>query len=430
MGASTLDGSISVAGKARTDFSFTVTFPTLPSLTAQPQAIRVIEKPYNHDIVKLSFDTVSPTWFSLLRTGVPVKIAWHQGKDDRDWYGYVHLVSKKLASQKSQPMVVTLLGSTLPMKDRDTRVFTSATASEVAQTLVQEMGFRFIGDPSDRRYSQLTMAGHSYWEFLVELAKKAGFGIWVDGTDFHFRDLTSLINQGVVSAPVLSLGNQAVAPWQQMLSPTLDTFEVTLGDLVETAFETRTVKNSGGVDPLSMKAHFTSQSPSDLGYDLRSNVAAALFQEFRTGEVSEDPQSAAASSRAAASLARFTVPAKATAMGNPRVHPFGSVYLRNTGDETDGYWVVQEVEHIIRRTGGDYTMSLSLLTDGIDATAPSPFRSATPSVVGAINIPAALAAAPATGSTEPVLTSLTPGYGVTNQGYLRTPSRWVAPRRS
>lgn len=430
MGASTLDGSISVAGKPRADFGFRVTFPTLPTLAAQPQVVRVIQKPYNHDVVKLTFDTVSPTYFSLLRTGVPVKIEWYQGKDTVDWYGYVSTVSKKLASQKSQPMVVTLIGSTFPMKDRDTRVFPNATASEVAQTIVQEMGFRFVGDFSDRRYPQLTMAGHSYWEFLVELAKKAGFGIWVDGTDFHFRDLTSLINQGVITAPVLSLGNQAVAPWQQALSPTLDTFEVMLGDLVETAFESRTVKNSGGVDPLSMTAHFTAQSPADLGYDLRSNVSTALFQEFRTGEVSDDSQSAVASTRAAASLARFTVPAKATAQGNPRVHPFGSVYLRNTGDETDGYWVVQEVEHIIRRTGGDYTMSLSLVTDGIDATASSPFRSATPAVVGTVNIQAALAAAPATGNTEPVLTSLNPGYGVTDQGYLRTPSRWVAPRRS
>lgn len=430
MGASTLDGAVSVAGKQRTAFAFHVTFPTLPSLTAQPQVVRLIEKPYTHDIVKLTFDTVSDSFFSLLKTGVPVKIDWFHNKDSESWYGYVNLVSKKLASQKSQPLVVTLLGATFPMKERDTRVFTNCTASEVAQKIAEELGFRFIGDRSDRRYAQLTMAGHSYWEFLVELAKKAGFGIRVHGTDFFFQDVTTLINQGAVSAPVLSLGNQATSPFQQLLSPTLDTFEVTLGDLIETAFETRTVKNTGGVDPASMLAHFSSTSPGALGNDLRSNTSAPLFQEFRTGEVSDSAQGGTASARAAASLARFTVPAKATAIGNPRVHPFSSVYLRNTGAETDGYWVVQEVEHVIRRTGGDYTMSLSLVTDGIDLAAPSPFRTAAPDVVGAINIHAALSTATATGDTTPTLTSLTPGIGVTNQGYLRTPSRWVAPRRS
>lgn len=433
MGASTLDGSTSAAGKARTDFSFQVSFPTLPSLTAQPQAVRIIEKPYSHDIVKLSFDTVSENYFTLLKTGVPVRIDWHKNRDDQSWFGYVNLVSKKLSSQSSQPMTVTLIGATFPMKERGTRVFTNVTATEAAQAVVEEWGFRFIGDPSDRRYPQLTMAGHSYWEFLVELAKRTGFGIWVDGTDFYFRDMTSLIDQGVASAPVLSLGVQYSSPFQQSLSPTLDTFEVTLGDMVESG-ESRATKNSGGVDPLSMQPHFTSASPADLGFDLRSTISAPLFQEYRTGDVSDAPSSAASASRAAAALARFNVPAKASAQGNARVHPFGSVFVRNTGTDTDGYWVVREVEHILRRTGGDYTMVLSLATDGVDSAAPSPFRTATPSVVGTVNIPAAVALSTTSGSqyrsTTPILSTLTPGTGVTNQGYLRTPSRWVAPRRS
>jgi phage protein D len=435
MASNLLDGEKSAAaGKPRYDFSFKVVFPTLPLLDGKPQSIRLIERQYKHDILKINFDSVSPVYFELLKSGVPVKVMWNHGSDKRSWYGYVNFVTKSVSSQKLQPMTITCLGPTYPFKDQGNRVFPNSTVSEAVKTVVEEQGFRFIGDPSNTRYPQLVIAGHSYWEWLVEMAHRTGFGIWVDGTDFHFRDVTALVNKTAATAPVLALGNQNVATFQQKLSPTLDTFEPMLGDYIEGTSAARAVKNTAGVDPLTMTPHFSSASPSDLSGGLRAIPSADLFAEYRTGDVSNSAVSSATAATSASSLALFNIPAKASAMGNPLVHPFGAVYLRNTGTDTDGYWMVKEAEHIIRRTGGDYTLLMSLATDGIGDTATSPFRSSTPAIRGSVHIANALSQQAQSlgpiGSNEPVLTTLAPSIGVANQGYLRTPSRWVAPRRS
>lgn len=436
MAANGIDGKTNAfSGKIRSNFGFKVTFPTLPSLDGKPQSILLRQKPYQHEIAKISFDSISPSYFDLLKTGVPVQIDSAVSGASASWYGYVSTVSKSVSSQKLQPMVVTCIGSTFPLKERDNRVFSNSTISEAVQTIVQENGFRFIGDSSERRFPQLNMAGHSYWEWIVEQAKRTGFGVWVDGTDFYFRDLNALINQTISGAPVLSLSDQNVSSYGQLFAPTLDTFTVLHGEYVESPLaSSRAVKNVGGVDPVTMAAHYQSSSPADLGGNLRAAASDVLFQEFQTGEVADSSLTAGSSARSASELARFSIPAKATAQGNPLVHPFGTVYLQGTGTSTDGYWVVQEAEHILRREGGVYSMSLSLATDGTGASDSSAFRQGTPMQQGFVNVAEALnrtsSSTSTSGSAKPVLSRFTPGTGVANQGYLRTPTRWASPRRS
>lgn len=435
MGSNQLDSDRSVlGGRVRSAFGFRVEFPTLPSLNgATPAVARVIQKPFNHDILKISFDSISPLYFDLLQSGVPVKLTWSQSSDREEWYGYVHSVSKDVASQKLQPMVITCIGSTFPLKERDNRVFPNSTASEAVQTLVQENGFRFIGDPSDRRFPQLMMAGHSYWEFIVEQARRIGFGIWVDGTDFYFRDLASMIDQTISGAPVLQLGDQSIKAYSQLISPTLDTFNVVRGDYVEGTGVNRAEKNVGGIDPITMQPHFGSASPSDAFGSLRQTTADTLFREF-SDQVSDSAMDATSAARSAASAARFAIPAKATALGNPKVHPFSTVLIKGTGSDTDGYWVVQNTEHVLRRQGGEYSMSLSLATDGVGTAAASAFRSVNKDHRAAVNVAEALSRTSsrtnAYGSSQPVLVSYNPTIGASNQGYSRTPVRWTAQRRS
>lgn len=424
---SSLDGVTDpLAGKEKNRSGYTVSFPTLPSLTAVPIAVEIRQKAYSHDIVRLHFPTTSPIWVDDLQTGVPIKVSWRQGDHWVDWFGYVDFVKSLAASQNSRPMDVFCIGSTFPLKERSNRVFTSTSIPEAVETIAGEFGFNFIGDTHSRRFSQLTMAGHSYWEWLVEQAKRIGFVVYVDGVNLYFRDTIALVNQQSTSVPILSLGVSFLASAAQHKTPTLSSFDSIKGDYVETG-DARTTKFSAGVDPITMLPHAVSASPAD--YDnLRSSPGDVLFSEYRSAEVTGDSYDARSTSNALAQNARLSVPAKTKGQGDPRLHPWQPVFVTGTGAVTDGYWVVREVVHHLQRNGA-YTAEMTVVTDGTGSSSPSPFRNTAVSQLNVVNVASALAQASSDGVGVPataVLQSYMQVPSTFEQGFLRTPTRWVA----
>ena len=199
-----LDGFRETPNKTRRRNSFNISFPTLPSLTVRPRSVELHQKQYSHDILIMNFSETSSLWFESLTTGVPIKFSWEQGGHSADWYGYVSFVSKQVEKQRVQEMEVHCVGSSFPLKEKATRVFTNCTVPEAARIVAEEHGFHFIGDVDARRFSQLTMSGHSYWEWLQEQAKRIGFVLVVEGMNMYFREIDSFVDQQITSVPVLA----------------------------------------------------------------------------------------------------------------------------------------------------------------------------------------------------------------------------------
>jgi hypothetical protein len=98
-------------------------------------------------------------------------------------------------------------------------------------------------------------------------------------------------------------------------------------------------------------------------------------------------------------LAKFNLPAKLIGQGDPRIHPYGLVYVEGTGSQTDGTWLVKSVSHKMNRTG-EYSVELVAATDGLgesnvdfvgnSATSSRPLDR---SIVGKINLEAYLSSA-------------------------------------
>lgn len=415
--------------KFRRGTEFSVSFPSFPALDILPRRADLYQKQYSHDILVLEYSASSPLWFDNLKTGVPVIFTWKQDSHSEIWPGYVSHVSKVVASQRTNLLEVHCVSSGYSLKERATRVFSDCTIPDAVSQICKEFGFNFIGDQHPRRFEQLTMAGHSYWEWLQEQAKRIGYGVLVVGTDLLFRPLDKLVNMSGTSVPILSIQNSDQVVKNKYLDKTLDYFKVTNGENIESG-NLRAIKEVHGVDPYTSKKVTSSTNPKFLGENIRTSVNDVLFTEPRSEQVVHSKIDADATSSGLAQHGRFNMPAKVKGQGDPRIKPFFPVFISGTGDSTDGYWVATEVHHMFHKIG-DYQLEMTVSSDGVGPTNYTPYRLEPTSVVGVLNIielSETLNESTKVNSEKRFnLAGKVPVILENYQGYNRTKARWKTP---
>jgi hypothetical protein len=417
-----------IAGQGRRSTPWKISFPTLSSLSKQPRRVELVQKRGKHDVLVMEFTTVSPLWFEVVKTGLPVEFTWKQKANTGNWVGYVSHVTKTVISQKENVMEVHCVGSTYPLKERATRVFQNTTIPEAIQTIGAEFGFNVISDVNTTRFAQLTMAGHSYWEWIQEQVQRIGFAVVIDGMTMTLRSIDNFIDQQITSTPLLSTDGSDFPTGAQFFDRTLDYFKVYSGENMEHSLVgLRAVKNIAGVDPLTSKAHLSSESPDVVGTNLRATTSSVLFNEYRSDSVANYSMESDGLAAGAAHTGRMNLPAKIKCQGDPRIRPWMPVYISGTGPITDGYWIVMESKHMFA-TIGDYQIEALVATDGTGNSVQTQFRPATGSLVGVLNLSEELkgnTSTPNTYTKSKVQLSV-PETIVQekSQGFTRTPSRW------
>jgi phage protein D len=412
-------------GKFRRGTKFKLSFPTLPSLTVQPRRVDLVQKQYHHDILVAEFPTVSPLWFSVVKTGVPVEFNWTQNGLSKTWVGYVSFVSKEMSVATQQLMMVHCISASFPLKEKKTEVFYNKTIPEVASSIANQFGLNFIGENHSRRFDQLTITGKSYWEWLHEQAKRIGYAMVCDNTDLIFRPIDKLIDYSTSNIPVLDYSFPVTPTNTQYIDRTLDSIKVLSGEHIEGGEFSRTVKHVSGVDPISGKVYSSSQSPDSVGTNLRETASDVLFNEFISNEVAHSPVEVGAVTDGHANMSRFNTPAKIMCQGDPRMRPYSAVYVSGTGDSTDGHWIIQEVTHTFHIIG-DYEAEVLAVTDGTGNNKITPARRDGINYIGKIN-PQGFTNNTVKTVHKPSIPKLTvksPMLNQSTQGFKRTPAKW------
>ena len=372
-------------GKYRRGTKFRVEYPTLPSIQLQPKEVTLTQKQKRHDILILEYQSTSLKNAKILKTGVPVKFSWKQGSRKVEWLGYVSFVRRKGGAQRAKPMKVFCVGSSFVLKQRKTKKYKNRTIPEVAARIAKQNKLRFVGDTHSRRFAQLVISGQSQWKWLHEQADRIGFVMYVEGTTLHFRSIDKLLDKSSSNAPIFQLWDPTIPRNFTELDRTLDYLEVMTGENIEDDSPSRSVKQVGGVNPVTGKSFTSKTSPKKTGKAVRKNVSSALFDEFNNEQVANDKGAAKTASKGAAELARFNLPAKAYGQGDPRVRPHQLLYVEGSGDQTDGYWVVRESTHKFSY-GVSYSVEMLIATDGTEENAINPNRISGKAVAGTINV--------------------------------------------
>lgn len=414
---------------------YKVSFPTLPNRSIQPSIVDLYQKAGQHDILIMEFEINIPSWLATLKTGIPVKFEWTQGKRSNVWYGYVTVVDSEKSVQKYQPMRIQCVGSSYVLKQSVARVFTNKTIREVAAIIAAENGLSFIGDkiPNLIRYPQLTITGESYWEWLQTHANEIGCVAFVSGTRLFFRKAQEVLDVGSSDVPILQMWDTDIPLTDIGYDRTLISFKVMSGEYIERTLNTRTAKISSGVNPLTGKEFVAKTTQKELGKGLRKNVSDVLFEDPLSTSVASSLDMAKSKTTGSALLSQFSLPAKAFAQGDPRMQPFYPVYVEGTNQLGDGYWMISEVVHKFA-ISGEYKAQLLLLTDGSGPNQTTLYRTATPSYTGRVNLKKAIVDnTPQVGGALKGATALRSNTRIIkqgNQGFARTPTRWKATAKS
>lgn len=413
--------------KYRKGTSYQAVFPTAPSLQAKPSRVELTQRQYEHDIMVLEYTTSSSLWFSTLKTGTPIIFTWSKDSQSHSWIGYVVNVSKTSAAERKRPMKIFCIGASYVLKARSSRNFKNVTVTDVARKIAKEFKLDFVGENSSRKFSQLSMTGQSYWQWLQEQAARIGYGFYVRGTTMYMRPLDKIINEGMSYAPTMTLQSPSTPAGINILDRTLDKFVILNGDFIENEEATNTIKATAGVNPLTGKHVSGSQDPNKTGQKMRRNSPTALFTEY-TNEVVHSAALGKQAAKDLAEAARFTTPAEISGQGDSKLVPYNVAYLEGTGVDTDGYWLVKETKHMFLLTG-EYQVEASVVTDGIGQNLPTAFRTARPNQVGTINIEEKILRELSQGKKNPSIPriiSKVPSIIETRQGFADLGSVWSA----
>jgi phage protein D len=341
---------------------FTVNFPTMPTFSPEFRGMRLIQKQYKHDILVLYSHDLSDTVLQTLPTGVPIEVTIRVNSQAKIWRGFVSFVAREEGSGVEFTTRVHCLGSSFPLKKRDNRVFSNVSISEAVAIIAEENGFEAFIEPHPEKFAQLTMAGHSYWEWMVEQAKRIGYTLRVDGSALWFQSVDSTIAASLTDSPEFtqesSYPKNGASKERNMTF-----FRVLRGDYIETPGEINTEKAVSGVNTSSGTTFAADSMNEEYRTQLREGSDRARFTEYRSDQVVPSLRSAQFRSAGIRSLARYTVPAQAHVAGNPKIIPFGTIQVTGVNEYLDGYWVVSEVEHYLQAIG-TYTSEVRLLGDG------------------------------------------------------------------
>lgn len=417
-------------GSNRRSSGYSVTFPTLPSLNTAllpPAKITITQKMKSHDIAVLQYGTQNERLLDTLTTGIPVTFTWNKGSDKGTFTGYVSHVTSELSVAPKKVMEVVCIGASFVLKERKIRTFRNKTITQVAQQIAREKNLKFVGEPHSRIFPQLTIANQSYWEWLHEQATRIGYAMYVENTTLYFRPLDKIIDEGSGTAPVMATFGRDVPTEVLDSDRTLDYIKAMKGEYID-GLELRNTKTVSGVDPVTSKPVTSTKAPTKVGKKLRSGNNAVFFEEQRTDQVVHDVVGASTSADGAAQLARFNLPARIKGQGHPAMRPYHPVFVQGVDSRLDGFWVPSEITHILTYIG-EYQVEMHALSDGTGTNAPAPSRKTNASVVGQVDLEAAVA----NGGHSPHLrttsgTMLSPMRALTKetgQGYTRTPTTWI-----
>lgn len=402
--------------------NYEVVFPDYPSFHTQPKTITLTQHMNSHDVMVLHFQYFNSLIVESFKTGTPVQIAWRNDKVNKTFIGYVSHVQYPTTQVLNKYVEVVCVGGSYPLKEESSKIWVNTTASQVATEIAKKFFLKPIVTPSNVKLSQISMTGHTYWEKLVELAHKIGYGVQVLGVELHFHPIDTMIDQFMTTIPVLSFLDPFTNSNSVFDVQTLDFFESKLGDFIEKSSNNRTTKVVSGVDPVTGRTYRSVSSPHTIGAAIRKNIKSPLFSKIESTVVANSDAMAKAMSDAKAHLSRLSIPGKGAGQGDPRISPWSTLEIRNTGGNSDGFWIVTSAKHEMT-IDGKYTVEFACATDGVQANQPSATRPSSAGPVPTVNL--TYPTAGSNPSTSYTLSATTALIDKTNTGYNIVPRRWV-----
>ena len=263
---------MSSAVQSRTGSKFKVTFPNFPSWTVTPQNIKIYQEAGKQDVVELTYPRFSDFYAKSLKTGVPVEIKWYNDKTSETFYGYVYDTMSTVNQSLSRPIIIRCIGTSLALKEGGNKIWKAKTAPSIVTDIAQSLKLKPFVTPHKMIFNQQSLAGHTRWEKVQELASRIGYVAHMNKTELHFHPIDKMIDRFMTTIPIMSFNNSYGNPYSEVLSQTLDVFKPRLGDFSDSRAVSRKEKVLSGIDPVTGKSYTVTSSPNKVGKNRKIKI--------------------------------------------------------------------------------------------------------------------------------------------------------------
>ncbi|CAB4129480.1 COG3500 Phage protein D [uncultured Caudovirales phage] len=333
----------------------TISFPNSPVQPKRVHSAILYQEIFSHDYAEIELRDwkVDPL---NIKPG-SLMILTIRGKD---YHGYVHQLDGNQSATKSFTKI-GFIGASYVMKQASQKIYRGVTASQIIAEIAKKYNFAYRVTAHPRVYEQVSQAGLTDWQLMVNLAKECGYFLRAENTEIHFHpvaeDFDGMIHEAV-SFQKADAGFKPVNPiyeFKPIISETLNRF----------GFR-KTAESVSGVNPVNgQEFRVTTQGSAD---PTRAISNAEFFDSHATQNVANSYEVATHLAKAAHEYSKFPYVADVKTIGLSSIRPCMPVYLKNVGGEYSGYWTIIGVTHSVTEKALNqqmYTCDIQVATDSL-----------------------------------------------------------------
>ena len=330
-----------------------IQFPTLDMPLSKSAEFNHSHARYEHEIIKVYFSDWAVQYQSMT-SGTPVTVNLSGVGSSRTINGYIHHIQPDISPEKNF-VEVTIIGASYLLKQESQQVWVDVTADQVVADVATKNGFSYNAVPTQRVYDQISQAGRSDWELLVDLAKQNGYSLKADNTTIMFQPLTQEFTDLRAQAAYYKMNGLDTK------KTGIYSFKPLIGDSIPYENIKKASVAIGGVNRETAVDHVNTNQK--MITTTRTTVSPLVFDTYQTSVVAPTFQIAKFESDAADERNRYAYRGTATLQGSPTLLPDAPVYLDGLGPSYSGFWTVLSVNHYLEREV--FTTTIEIGTDSL-----------------------------------------------------------------
>lgn len=348
---------------------FTVVFPLsdISDFDVMYDSLEIHQKIRQHDTATIRITSRSMQWFSVINSGAPVQVQyWGQNQSKAVFIGYVtniHPVGTDDSGRYVREVVC--VAASRELRRTDLKTYLNKTASEIIQTIGRDLKFNVLAKQHPLRRPTVIQSGESYWEFMNRLAKRSGYVLRVEETTIFFMPLGDLVATFKSRAPVLT--DYGLMTVDGFSHANIESLEAWTGDTSVDAEDSADPALVTAVEPISGKTHAVREVPTSAL--VRGRTSRSGYTRYPDNMVAHSRKDAKLLAKGAADAGMMAFDATLRVAGDSYLRPYRTVELAVKDGTLNGYWIVKESVHKVRR--GSYSTELTVSTDSVDGVSRS-----------------------------------------------------------
>ena len=331
----------------------------------QFRRVEIRQDVFEHDLAVIRARTRFLKWEETLYPGTPVTIKYEGRRTtESTFYGYVtHVKPVTKMADEHYDVDIYCVAASRDLRRTDQNVWRNRSAPEIAADIARRFKLRVVTKQHPLRRPQTIQSGETYWEFLIRLAKKIGYGLRVESGYLIFLPMEDMVFAYASSAPRLTNTESRTADGL-VIPRNLISMNMWGGDTDTSVDRVSDDSIVVALPPTGGPATRSRRGPRSA---VKRNRQNSRYAKFKTGVVAHTRKEAEILAESDAAAGAMAIDAECEVEGDGYLSPYRPVYIKTRDKSMNGWWIVKSAVHRIDMVRNAYTCDLVVSTDSVES---------------------------------------------------------------